>query len=144
MNTESPETMLAVVSAVLVEAVEQDGDDNDADHAEHTEHGSQDNLQRLLIFLVTRLRHLHVLCGTHKYRQVRINVSTGCLKWCPMLQQMRESMLRLTFHLLVAIKTQLIQSSDWLNWHCALWHYVILWFLSDQMSFQVLRQTGCQ
>ena len=42
------------------------------------------------------------------------------LKRRPMLRQMRESMLRQTLHLRIAIDTKKIQSSDWPKWRCAL------------------------
>jgi len=66
------------------------------------------------------------------------------LKWRPMLRQMRESMLRQTLHLRIAIDTKKIQSSDWPKWRCALWPYVISQLCLDQMAFQMVWQMGCR
>ena len=52
-----------------------------------------------------------------------------------MLRQMRESMLRQTLHLHIAIDTKKIQSSDWPKWRCALLPYVISQLRLDQMAF---------
>jgi len=48
-----------------------------------------------------------------------------CLKWCPMLQQKQETLLRQILLVRIANNTQKIQSSDWPTWRCALWRYVI-------------------
>jgi len=44
-----------------------------------------------------------------------IYVLTGRLKWRPMLQQIRESMLHQILHVCVANDTKKIKSSDWLK-----------------------------
>ena len=47
------------------------------------------------------------------------NVLTEHLKWRPVLQQMRKSVLRQTLHVCLASDTQNIQFSDWPELHCA-------------------------
>jgi len=60
-----------------------------------------------------------------------IIVSTKCLKWCSMLQQMQESMLHQLLHKHVARIKQKSQSSVWPN-H-ALWRYVISSIVSQSI-----------
>jgi len=70
----------------------------------------------------------------------RINVSTECLKWCPMLWQMRESALRQTLKVRVTRSTQKIQSSDWPK-RCVLWRYFISCLLLENWtSFKAVCQ----
>jgi len=47
-------------------------------------------------------------------------------------------------HAWIASDTHTIQPSDCPKWHCVLWCYVNSCLLSDQKSFQMLQQTGCQ
>jgi len=53
-----------------------------------------------------------------RYKGTTFDESTECLKWRPLLRQMRESMLRQTLHVRVASDTQKIKSSEWPTWLC--------------------------
>ena len=84
----------------------------------------------------------HRLFKTGCIDLLKINVWTGCFKWRPILLQMWESTYRQTLFVRVASVKHKIQTSDWPKWCYE--RYVISRLLSEQTSFQMVRQRGCR
>ena len=89
--------------------------------------------------LAVHMARMHT--GTYEIISLRCIINTWNDSWCS-VKCGKAHYVKLFMCAIPALNN--IQSSDWTKWHCVLWRYVNSRLFSDQMSFQILHQTGCQ